>query len=87
MHAAIRPTPMSPAVDPRYCPLCGQPNQCAMELARSTNLPPAPCWCLQQPIAPETLAQIDPATLDRACLCPRCAALPASSRRQPPSAS
>ncbi|WP_092757872.1 cysteine-rich CWC family protein [Rhodoferax sp. OV413] len=76
---------MSSAVDPRYCPLCGQPNQCAMELARSTGLPPGPCWCMQQSIAPETLAQIDPAALDRACLCPRCAALPANNSSQPTS--
>ena len=78
MPAAI---PMPSAVDPCSCPLCGQPNRCAMELARSTGLPPAPCWCLQQTIAADTLAQIPAAALNQACLCPRCAALPA---RNPP---
>ena len=55
---------MTASADPRYCPLCGQPNRCAMELARSTGLPPAPCWCMTQAIAPGTLARIPPQALD-----------------------
>ena len=76
-----RPGPMTASADPRYCPLCGQPNLCAMELARRTGLPPAPCWCMAQTIDPDTLAQIPLQALDKACLCPACAALPAGSTR------
>ncbi|MEO5796994.1 MAG: cysteine-rich CWC family protein [Rhodoferax sp.] len=65
--------------DPRSCPLCGQPNRCAMELARSTGLPQPPCWCLAVDFSPATLADIPAAARNLACICPACAApLPAA---------
>ena len=30
-------TPNAPEIDPARCPLCGEPNRCAMELARETE--------------------------------------------------
>lgn len=64
------PTPFNPSL----CPLCGQANQCAMELERSTGQPQPPCWCTTQTVAPQALAQLPPEAVNRACLCPRCAA-------------
>jgi hypothetical protein len=31
--------------DPNHCPLCGQPNECAMEIERATGVKQPPCWC------------------------------------------
>nr|WP_315229752.1 cysteine-rich CWC family protein [uncultured Albidiferax sp.] len=56
------------------CPLCGQPNLCAMEQARLTGQAQAPCWCLAVDIAPATLAAIPPAARNLACICATCAA-------------
>lgn len=56
------------------CPLCGQPNLCAMEQARRTGQAQPPCWCLAVAIAPDTLAAIPPAARDRVCICSACAA-------------
>jgi hypothetical protein len=33
--------------DPNHCPLCGQPNECAMEIERATGVKQPPCWCSQ----------------------------------------
>jgi hypothetical protein len=67
------PMPTTP-IDPGRCPLCGHGNSCAMELERCTGLPQPACWCTAQAIAPETLAQLPPEAVNRACLCPGCAA-------------
>ncbi|WP_295959259.1 cysteine-rich CWC family protein [Rhodoferax sp.] len=60
--------------DPRSCPLCGQPNRCAMEMARSTGLPQPPCWCLAVHIPAATLAAIPAQARNLACICSACAA-------------
>ena len=68
-------TPTAERVDPSRCPLCGQPNQCAMELARASGQPAtAPCWCTQISFSPSLLAQVPPAAQKRACICASCAA-------------
>ncbi|MBS0317066.1 MAG: cysteine-rich CWC family protein [Proteobacteria bacterium] len=59
---------LPPAPNPGRCPLCGAPNQCAMEAGATGS----PCWC--------TTVRFDAALLDRipapargkACLCPAC---------------
>ncbi len=33
-------------IDATRCPLCGEQNRCAMEVARETGEPQAPCWCM-----------------------------------------
>jgi len=32
------------------------------------------CWCTKVQIAPEVLARVPPEWVDKACLCPACAA-------------
>ena len=59
--------------DPTRCPLCGQPNGCAMEIAKATGQPQAPCWCAQVRIDPAALAALPPQAKGRACLCRACA--------------
>lgn len=66
-------------VDPGRCPLCGQPNQCAMELARLSGQPATgPCWCTEVSFSPGLLAQVPPAAKQLACICARCASAPPS---------
>lgn len=64
----------SPAVDPHRCPLCGQPNQCAMERQRQTGQPQPPCWCTQAQFPDTLLARVPAAARHQACICAACAA-------------
>jgi hypothetical protein len=59
--------------DPACCPLCGQPNRCAMEVARETGVAQPPCWCASVQFEPALLAQIPAEARDRACVCHACA--------------
>ncbi len=56
------------------CPLCGQANACAMEIARSSGLEQTPCWCTQVSFSPALLARVPLAARDLACVCAACAA-------------
>lgn len=57
--------------DPTRCPLCGQSNRCTQA---DPALQGQPCWCFSTAIDRTALERIPPALVDRACLCPRCAA-------------
>jgi hypothetical protein len=62
---------MGQAVDPALCPLCGQPNACA--LASAPGAAAAECWCASQRFEASLLARLAPAEIGRACICRRCA--------------
>jgi hypothetical protein len=62
-----------PVPDPRLCPLCGQQNRCAEEIARETGQPQGPCWCAQVDFGAELLARVPPAAQRQACICETCA--------------
>ena len=62
------------SLDISVCPLCGQPNQCAI----SAGLPPESCWCMQTPVSPDALAQLPAEARGKACICPVCAQGPAN---------
>ena len=53
------------------CPLCGNANQCSLADGAETTVP---CWCFAVTISQKALAHIPPEQIDKACLCPRCAA-------------
>lgn len=59
--------------DPTACPLCGQPNRCAMELQRETGQPQPPCWCTQVDFGADLLARVPAEARRLACICPACA--------------
>ena len=61
------------APNPALCPLCGQPNRCAMELERETGVKQEACWCAGATFGPELLARVPPEAQRRACICPACA--------------
>lgn len=62
-----------PAPDPRLCPLCGQTNSCAEEVARATGQPQGPCWCTQVDFGADLLARVPPESQRLACICEACA--------------
>jgi len=61
-------------VEPNVCPLCGKPNQCAMEAARASGLPAGPCWCSEVTIEAAVLARIAEPARAKVCMCAACAA-------------
>ena len=61
-------------MDATLCPLCGQPNRCAMEVEHATGVKQPPCWCTQVDFSRELLAQVPAASRGRACICGACQA-------------
>ncbi|MBB6695380.1 cysteine-rich CWC family protein [Cohnella xylanilytica] len=57
-------------VDPSRCPLCGQPNGCAV----TAGEPPGDCWCMTARIPEAVLSRIPAELRRKACVCSRCAA-------------
>lgn len=53
------------------CPLCGGANQCA---PAQTGKLDVECWCSTAAISPQALARVPADKINKACLCPRCAA-------------
>ncbi|HPH13857.1 MAG TPA: cysteine-rich CWC family protein [Burkholderiaceae bacterium] len=60
-------------VDPNLCPLCGQLNECAMEVERTTGVKQPPCWCSQAKFEATLLSRIPEHARGKACLCSACA--------------
>ena len=55
-------------LDTSSCPLCGEPNQCA--LAADPNA--TGCWCESVEIPDELLAQIPDEAVRKTCVCQKC---------------
>jgi hypothetical protein len=53
------------------CPLCGGANQCAVADSREAF---SACWCFKVSVSKQALAEVLAEQIDKACLCPRCAA-------------
>ena len=66
---------MRPATtaDATLCPLCGQPNRCAMEVEKETGVKQAPCWCTQVDFSADLLARVPAQAQGVACVCAGCA--------------
>ncbi len=69
-----------PGIDACRCPLCGQPNGCALERARASGQAQPPCWCTQVVFPADLLARVPPAAQGRACLCAACAGAPPTAK-------
>jgi hypothetical protein len=61
-------------MNPALCPLCGQPNRCAMEIQRETGLAQPPCWCTQVDFSAALLASLPAEAQGVACICAACQA-------------
>ena len=60
-------------VDPSACPLCGDANQCAIEIAKATGKPLERCWCVDAVFTPELLDGLPEEVKGKACVCFICA--------------
>lgn len=61
--------------DALRCPICGEPNACALAAARGEGgaaQTVAPCWCVGRSFAPALLARATARDGGRACVCRRC---------------
>lgn len=58
--------------DSQHCPACGALNQCSLADPRSVT---QACWCYSVNIDPAVLQALPAELRDKACLCPRCAAV------------
>jgi hypothetical protein len=70
----MTPSTLTPAPVAALCPLCGQPNQCAMEVQRLTGVEQGPCWCTQASFSQSLLEQIPASLRGLACVCAACVA-------------
>jgi hypothetical protein len=57
-----------PKISAAICPLCGQPNECAM--AADPNA--SECWCEDLKFPQELLDQVPERALHKACICRNC---------------
>ncbi len=79
----LPPMTLLVTVDPTRCPLCAQPNQCAMELEKTTGQAQPPCWCTTVNFEVALLAQVPDAARRQACICQACATLSKTSAPTP----
>lgn len=58
--------------DKQHCPACGALNQCSLaDPRRATQA----CWCYGVTIDPAVVQALPDELRNKACLCPRCAAV------------
>lgn len=69
----MKPLAQIPPYPADRCPLCGQPNACAMEIQKATGKVPDTCWCVNMGFTPELLAQVPTEAQGKACICAACA--------------
>ncbi len=50
------------------CPLCGEPNQCAM----AADPEATECWCEAEKFPHDLLARVPKNAVRRVCICQRC---------------
>ena len=56
----------------QHCPACGALNHCSLADPRRATVA---CWCYSVSIDPAVLLALAAELRDKACLCPRCAAV------------
>ena len=68
-------------LDPCRCPLCGQPNACAM--ATPGLVASGPCWCTLVQFSADLLKQVPEAARNQACICAACVAKSEDTSQDP----
>jgi len=66
---------MSVPLDPRRCPLCGNPNACGAADGAGA------CWCSSTKIPAAVLERVPAEARDKSCVCEACASGKRSSDR------
>lgn len=62
---------MTPKIDPSRCPLCDEPNDCALCRGKGN------CWCFASRVREEVLKAIPEEYQGLACVCRKCSELDA----------
>ena len=57
-----------PKIDTAVCPLCGQPNNCAMAADPSATQ----CWCGDLKFPQELMDQVPENVIHQTCICRNC---------------
>ncbi|PIQ56205.1 MAG: hypothetical protein COW02_01480 [Comamonadaceae bacterium CG12_big_fil_rev_8_21_14_0_65_59_15] len=70
----------SPNPPQHLCPLCGQPNQCAMHARQSGGVAQEPCWCTQVKMGADLLNRVPKTARGKVCVCEACARAANSAR-------
>ena len=60
------------SVDPTRCPICTEPNVCAMEKAKASVTQPERCWCMDAVFTTEVMDQVPDVAKGKACICAQC---------------
>ena len=60
-------------LDPTRCPICHEPNVCAMEKAKATDTKPERCWCMDAVFTPAVMDLVPEQAQGKACICAKCA--------------
>ncbi len=63
---------LPPTPSTHLCPLCGQPNQCAMHARHEGAVGQEPCWCTEEKIGANLLQRIPEQARGKACVCAAC---------------
>ncbi len=66
------PAPPPTRLD-HLCPICGQPNACAMAAKDGSQ---QPCWCVNATFSSDVLALVPAEARGLRCVCATCAARP-----------
>ena len=61
-------------LNPTRCPICLEPNVCAMEMAKATGNIAEGCWCVDAVFSPAAMEQVPDSAKGKVCICARCAA-------------
>ncbi|MFY9127576.1 MAG: cysteine-rich CWC family protein [Limnohabitans sp.] len=59
-------------MDLSKCPICGEPNLCAIEIAKATGKPQEPCWCVSVDFSADVLSKVPSNAQNKACICSKC---------------
>ena len=59
-------------IDPSLCPLCQEPNECAMQVEHATGVKQPACWCTSAKFEAALLSRIPEHARGKACVCPVC---------------
>ena len=62
-------------IDPTLCPICKDPNACAIERARIAGNHAERCWCFDAVISEDVLDQVPDEAKGVSCVCVKCAGI------------
>ena len=56
-------------IDPTRCPICHEPNICAMEKAKASGTKPEHYWCMDAVFTPAVMDLVPDQAKGKACVC------------------